>query len=236
MVLSELGDTIDIHVGGEDLKMIHHQNEIAQSECATGKKFVNYWVHGAFLTVDGGRMSKSLGNFYTLSDVKQRGFNPLDLRYFFMTAHYRSPLNFTWEAMQNAQNSLKKIFDIVSNYEYDPRAEVSEKYVKKFLEKLNEDLNIPEALAVFWELVKSNISETSKLNTILKMDEFLGLKLQEHIGVEIPKNVEDLARMRSEYRKNGIWDKADVLRKQIESLGYTIEDLPNENFKIKKKF
>ncbi len=181
-------------------------------------------------------MSKSLGNFYTLSDVKQRGFSPLDLRYFFMTAHYRSPLNFTWEAMQNAQNSLKKIFDIVSNYEYDPRAEVSEKYVKKFLEKLNEDLNIPEALAVFWELVKSNMSETSKLNTILKMDEFLGLKLQEHIGVEIPKNVEDLARMRSEYRKNGIWDKADVLRKQIESLGYTIEDLPNENFKIKKKF
>jgi cysteinyl-tRNA synthetase len=236
MVLSELGDTIDIHVGGEDLKMIHHQNEIAQSECATGKKFVNYWVHGAFLTVDGGRMSKSLGNFYTLSDVKQRGFSPLDLRYFFMTAHYRSPLNFTWEAMQNAQNSLKKIFDIVSNYEYDPRAEVSEKYVKKFLEKLNEDLNIPEALAVFWELVKSNMSETSKLNTILKMDEFLGLKLQEHIGVEIPKNVEDLARMRSEYRKNGIWDKADVLRKQIESLGYAIEDLPNENFKIKRKF
>jgi len=153
-----------------------------------------------------------------------------------MTAHYRSPLNFTWEAMQNAQNSLKKIFDIVSNYEHDPRAEVSEKYVKKFLEKLNEDLNVPEALAVFWELVKSNIPETSKLNTILKMDEFLGLKLQEHIGMEIPKNVEDLARMRSEYRKNGIWDKADVLRKQIESLGYTIEDLPNENFKIKKKF
>ena len=236
MVLSELGDTIDIHAGGEDLKMIHHQNEIAQSECATGKKFVNYWVHGAFLTVDGGRMSKSLGNFYTLSDIKQRGFSPLDLRYFFMTAHYRSPLNFTWEAMQNAQNSLKKIFDIVSNYEHDPRAEVSEKYVKKFLEKLNEDLNVPEALAVFWELVKSNIPETSKLNTILKMDEFLGLKLQEHIGMEIPKNVEDLARMRSEYRKNGIWDKADVLRKQIESLGYTIEDLPNENFKIKKKF
>ena len=236
MVLSELGDTIDIHAGGEDLKMIHHQNEIAQSECATGKKFVNYWVHGAFLTVDGGRMSKSLGNFYTLSDIKQRGFSPLDLRYFFMTAHYRSPLNFTWEAMQNAQNSLKKIFDIVSNYEHDPRAEVSEKYVKKFLEKLNEDLNVPEALAVFWELVKSNMSETSKLNTILKMDEFLGLKLQEHIGMEIPKNVEDLARMRSEYRKNGIWDKADVLRKQIESLGYTIEDLPNENFKIKKKF
>jgi len=236
MVLSELGDSIDIHVGGEDLKMIHHQNEIAQSECATGKKFVNYWVHGAFLTVDGGRMSKSLGNFYTLSDIKQRGFSPLDLKYFFMTAHYRVPLNFTWGAMQSAQNSLKRIFEVVSSYEYDPKAEASDKYVKKFLERLNEDLNVPEALAVFWELVKSNISEASKLNTILEMDNFLGLKLQEHVGIEVPKNVEELAKMRSEYRKNGIWDKADVLRRQIEGLGYIIEDLSNGEFKLKKKF
>jgi len=159
MILTELGDTIDIHVGGEDLKMIHHQNEIAQSECATGKKFVNYWVHGAFLTVDGGKMSKSLGNFYTLDDVKKKGFNAMDLRYLFMTAHYRTPLNFTWEALQSAQNSLKKIYDIVGSYEQDPKAEVSEKYFKKFKEALDDDLNAPEALAVVWELIKSNISE-----------------------------------------------------------------------------
>ena len=130
--MKELGDTIDIHVGGEDLKMIHHQNEIAQSECATGQKFVNYWVHGAFLTVDGGKMSKSLGNFYTLADVKQRGFSPLDLRYLFMTSHYRGPLNFTWEAMQNAQNSLKRIYELVSSYVYDSKAEISDKFMKKF--------------------------------------------------------------------------------------------------------
>jgi len=181
-------------------------------------------------------MSKSLGNFYTLSDIKQRGFSPLDLKYFFMTAHYRVPLNFTWGAMQSAQNSLKRIFEVVSSYEYDPKAEASDKYVKKFLERLNEDLNVPEALAVFWELVKSNISEASKLNTILEMDNFLGLKLQEHVGIEVPKNVEELAKMRSEYRKNGIWDKADVLRRQIEGLGYIIEDLSNGEFKLKKKF
>jgi len=236
MIMTELGDTIDIHVGGEDLKMIHHQNEIAQSECATGQKLVNYWVHGAFLTVDGGKMSKSLGNFYTLSDVKQRGFSPLDLRYLFMTSSYRGPLNFTWEAMQNSQNSLKRIYELVASYVYNPKAEISDKFVKKFKEKIDEDLNIPEALAVFWELMKSTIPEESKLNTILKLDEFLGLRLQEHIGVEIPKNVLELAKMRGEYRKNGIWDKADVLRKQVSDLGYVVEDLPSGDYKVKKKF
>jgi cysteinyl-tRNA synthetase len=211
MIMTELGDTIDIHVGGEDLKMIHHQNEIAQSECATGQKLVNYWVHGAFLTVDGGKMSKSLGN-------------------------YRGPLNFTWEAMQNSQNSLKRIYELVASYVYNPKAEISDKFLKKFREKIDEDLNIPEALAVFWELIKSSIPEESKLNTILKLDEFLGLKLQEHIGVEIPKNVLELAKMRGEYRKNGIWDKADVLRRQISDLGYVVEDLPTGEYKVKKKF
>ncbi len=235
MILTELGETIDIHVGGEDLKMIHHQNEIAQSECATGKPFVNYWVHGAFLTVDGGKMSKSLNNFYTLSDIKNKGFSPLDLRYLFMTSHYRGSLNFTWEAMQNAQNTLNRIYDIVSGYEYDERAEVSDKYIKKFMEKLNEDLNMPEALAVFWELIKSTTPESSKLNTILKMDEVLGLRLQEHIGVEIPENILNLAKMRNEYRKNGIWDKADMVRKQINDLGYVVEDSQTGSFKVKKK-
>jgi len=235
MILTELGETIDIHVGGEDLKMIHHQNEIAQSECATGKTFVNYWVHGAFLTVDGGKMSKSLNNFYTLSDIKNKGFSPLDLRYLFMTSHYKGSLNFTWEAMQNAQNALNRIYDIVSGYEYDERAEVSDKYIKKFMEKLDEDLNMPEALAVFWELIKSTTPESSKLNTILKMDEVLGLRLQEHIGVEIPENILNLAKMRNEYRKNGIWDKADMIRKQINDLGYVVEDIQTGSFKVKKK-
>jgi cysteinyl-tRNA synthetase len=235
MILTELGETIDIHVGGEDLKMIHHQNEIAQSECATGKPFVNYWVHGAFLTVDGGKMSKSLNNFYTLSDIKNKGFSPLDLRYLFMTSHYKGSLNFTWEAMQNAQNTLNRIYGLVSGYEYDEKAEVSDKYIKKFMEKLDEDLNMPEALAVFWELIKSTTPESSKLNTILKMDEVLGLRLQEHIGVEIPDNILNLAKMRNEYRKNGIWDKADMVRKQINDLGYVVEDTQTGSFKVKKK-
>lgn len=236
MVLAELGETIDIHLGGEDLKMIHHQNEIAQSESATGKTFVNYWVHSAFLMVDSGKMSKSLGNFYTLDEVINRGYSPLDLRYLYMTAHYRTPLNFTWEALGSAQNSLNKIYDIVGSYEQDSKADVSDKYIKKFREKLEDDFNTPEALAVVWELLKSNIPEASKLNTVLKMDEFLGLKLQEHIGYEIPNNINDLAKMRREYRKNGIWDKADVIRRQMLDLGYIVEDTPAGEYKIKKKF
>ncbi|MBU1132658.1 cysteine--tRNA ligase [Patescibacteria group bacterium] len=235
MALNELGETIDIHVGGEDLKMIHHQNEIAQSECATGKSFVNYWVHGAFLTVDGGKMSKSEGNFYTVDDIEKKGFSAMDLRYLFMTAHYRTPLNFTWEALQNAHNSLLKIYDIVGSYEQNPEAEVSEKYLKRFKDKIGDDLNLPEALAIVWELLKSSLSEASRLNTFMKMDEVLGLDIQEHIGYEVPEEVENLAKMRMEYRKNGIWDKADVIRKQISELGYVLEDVEDNKYKIKKR-
>lgn len=235
MSLSELGDTIDIHIGGEDLRMIHHQNEIAQSECATGKHFVNYWVHGAFLTVDAGKMSKSRGNFYTIDDITEKGYTPMDLRYLFMTAHYRTPLNFTWEAIQNAHNSLKKIYDIVGTYDQEANTEVSGKYLKRFNEKVNNDFNFPEALAILWEMLKSSLPENTKVNTAIKMDEVLGLKIQEHIGYEIPREVENLAKMRSEYRKNGIWDKADVIRKQINQMGYALDDLNSGEYKIKKK-
>ncbi len=236
MVLSELGETIDLHLGGEDLKMIHHQNEIAQSESATGKEFVRYWVHGAFLQVEGGKMSKSLGNFYTVADLEEKGFDPMDLRYFYMSGHYRSPINFTWEALQNSHNSLKKLYEIVSGYKPDKEGKVSQKYMEKFREKLDDDLNLPEALAVMWEMLKNSISEPSKLVTVLEMDKVLGLKLDERVGYEIPQRVTDMAKTRQEYRKSGIWEKADVLRKQITEEGFILEDLPDNGFKIKRKY
>lgn len=236
MSLAELGETIDIHLGGEDLKMIHHQNEIAQSECSTGKEFVKYWMHGAFIQVEGGRMGKSLGNAYTLTDLEEKGFDPMVLRYFYMTAHYRSPLNFTWEALQNAQNSLNKLYDLVSGFKPEKDGKVSEKYMQRFKEKINDDLNMPEALAVLWEMLKNSISEASKLATAVKMDEMLGLKLDERVGYEIPQKITDLAKTRLEYRKNGIWDKADVIRRQIADAGFILEDLPDGTFKIKRKF
>lgn len=235
MCLEELGETVDIHVGGEDLKMIHHQNEIAQSESATGKKFVNYWVHGAFLQVDGGRMGKSLGNAYTMEDVVEKGFIPLSMRYFYLTAHYRSSLNFTWTALESAQNSLKKIYTLVSGYAEDPGAKVSVDYMSRFDAALNSDVNMPEALAVLWDLFKSDVSEESKVATVVEMDKVLGLRMSEHIGFEIPKDIQNMAATREEYRKAGIWDKADMLRRKIEEKGYVVEDHSSGMYRVKRK-
>jgi cysteinyl-tRNA synthetase len=235
MSLNELGETLDLHLGGEDLKMTHHPNEIAQSEAVTGKKFVKYWMHGAFLMVDGGRMGKSLGNAYTIQDIIDKGYDPLSLRYLFMTAHYRTQQNFTWESLQNAQNSLKKLYDIVSGYKESDTAQPSDRHISNFLSALNEDLNMPEALAVCWDMLKSNLTEPTKLATALKMDKVLGLKLEDAVGYEIPQQVMDLARTRQEYRKNGIWDKADIVRRQIIEQGYAVEDTTDGKFKVKRK-
>ncbi|RJR28055.1 cysteine--tRNA ligase [candidate division WWE3 bacterium] len=235
MAMKELGDTIDLHLGGEDLRMIHHQNEIAQSECASGKEFVKYWMHGAFLQVDGGRMGRSIGNAYTMTDIEEKGYDPLALRYLYMTAHYRSSLNFTWESLQNAQNSLKHLYDILSGYKEAEKAQPSERHLASFMEVLNDDINIPESLAICWEMLKSNLSEPVKLATILQMDKVLGLKLEDSIGYEIPEEVLNLVKTRLEYRKNGIWDKADLVRRQINDLGYVVEDLPNDKFKVRRK-
>lgn len=234
MILKELGERIDIHIGGEDLKMIHHQNEMVQSECATNKKFVNYWIHTAFLQVDGGKMGKSLGNAYTVADIKAKGFSAIDLRFFYMTAHYRSSLNFTWESLQSSHNSLKKMYDLVSGYTESEDGVLSENYINKFNAALLEDLNMPKAIAVLWEVLKSDIEESSKVVTLLKMDEVLGLNIDEHVGFQIPEKVLNLARMRWEYRRQGIWDKADLLRREISDMGYTVDDA-KDDYRVRRK-
>ncbi len=234
MVLAELGESIDIHVGAEDLKMIHHQNEIAQSQCATDKKFVNFWMHGAFLLIDGGRMGKSLGNAYTISDVEDKGFSIMALRYFYMTAHYRTPLNFTWEALQNAQNSLKKMYDIIGDYHEDKNAELSVEHFERFKSEIDDDVNMPKAVAAMWELIKGEMSEESKVRTLLEMDKILGLNFDNYIGFEIPREILNMAKTRWQYRRSGIWDKADLLRREIAEMGYVIEDSPND-YRVKRK-
>lgn len=237
MILKELGEQIDIHLGGEDLKMIHHQNEIAQSEALTGKKFVQFWVHGAFLQVDGGRMGKSLGNAYTLSDLESKKFLPMSLRYFYMTGHYRKPLNFTWEALSGAQNSLKKLYESVASYNVskDSKGLVSDDFMGKFERAIYDDLNMPKALSVAWDVVKSELEEDIKVATLLKFDEVLGLGFDGLIGFEVPKEVDDLARTRWEYKKVGIWDKADFIRRQVDDMGFIIDDSPT-GYRVKKKF
>ena len=235
MCLAELGDTIDIHVGADDLKMVHHQNEIAQSEAVTDKKFVKYWIHGGFLTVEDTTMSKSLGNIYTLTEVIDKGFDPLSLRYFYMTAHYRGPLNFTWGALKNAQNSLFKLYEIVETLKEKSDAILSEKHMARFNEAIENDLNMPKALAVMWDLLKSDLNDPVKVATLLRMDLVFGFNIDKHVGFEIPENIVSLARNRVEYRNSGIWDKADMVRREIVSLGYTIKDNPDGTFELRRK-
>ncbi len=234
MAMNELADTIDIHVGGEDHKMIHHPNERAQSECASGEKFVNYWVHGTHLQVDGGRMAKSLGNFYTLADVEAKGFSAMDLRFFYMTAQYRSSLNFTWESLQSSHNSLKKLYDLIAGYKETDEVEVDEPSIQKFNDALDSDLNLPKAIAVVWEVLKSELDESVKILTLLKMDEVLGLGIDEYVGFQIPEKIQNLAKMRWAYRQQGIFDKADKLRKEIAEMGFTVEDGSND-YKVRRK-
>ena len=174
MATKYLGDQFDIHVGGEDLRSTHHPNEIAQAEGATGKHpFVATWVHGAFLLVDGGRMGKSLGNAYTVADIVAKGYDPLALRYFYMGGHYRRQINFTWEALTSAQVALTKLREAyrAANDDKTDRTVLSseklakiEEYQNDFQSALENDLNMPEALATLWEVIKSNIPNYDKID------------------------------------------------------------------------
>lgn len=230
-----LGEQFDIHIGGEDHKSTHHPNEIAQTEAATGKKpFVKYWVHGAFLTVEGGRMGKSLGNAYTLQDIESRKIDVLALRYFYLTGHYRKPLNFTWEAIAAAATSLKKLKGAVEEYEtqkHDKRTELSEEKLHKvdsfraeFDAALENDLNTPQALAVVWKTIKSNIPNPDKLDLLYSFDEVLGFGLRRAQKGVIPAHIEKMVATRAALREAGKYSEADQLRQQIEETGYEVVD------------
>ncbi len=236
MSMRYLGETFDIHTGGVDHVAIHHTNEIAQSEGATGKTFSKYWLHGEFLTVDGGRMGKSLGNAYTLQDIVARGFDPLALRYFYFSANYRTVLNFTWEALEAASNALKKLRTKVSALNEDP-GQVNEKYKNEFLAAINNDLNMPGAIAVLWKLLDdSNISDSEKLATVLDFDKVFGLKLNEepNLEVEVPVEVLRLVSERERAREDKNFSESDKLRDEILKMGYTVKDTPEGSRVFKK--
>ena len=232
MAMSLLGETIDIHTGGVDHVAIHHTNEIAQSEGATGKPFAKYWMHGEFLMVDGGRMGKSLGNAYTLHDIKGKGFELLALRYLYLGAHYRDKLNFTWESLEAAQTALKRLYVTLSKTngsieDSSPKAQNNTKGFKEaFLTAINNDLNTPQALAVTWEAVKSDLPNEAKRSLLQDFDEVLGLGLgtETETETETPREVQELVSKREEARKEKNFAKADQVRQRLENLGYTVKD------------
>jgi len=169
-------------------------------------------------------MSKSKKNFYTLDNLKERGFEPLAMRYLVLTAHYRDKLNFTWESLSGAQNSLNNLREIVRDW--DQPTQIEEKYFDKYLEALNNDLNTAQALAVMWELVKSDLSSDKKSATLIKMDQVLGLGLEEYIGkqIEIPEEIQKLLDHRANARDNKDFKKSDELRDEIKKLGFEVLD------------
>ncbi len=227
MSMKYLGKHFDIHTGGEDHIQIHHQNEIAQSECATGKKFVNYWLHSAFLTFKGKKVSKSKGGLYTLSQLEKKGFSALDLRYFYLSAHYRKQLSFSLNALKASKNTLKRLREIISRLDKNQRTNKKniELAHKQFLKFINDDLNIPKALSYMWEILREDkLNDSEKYTLILNFDKIFGLNLKKDDEILIPKKIHELAEKRKKLRNAGMWTKADEIREKIKKQGYLIED------------
>lgn len=231
MARETLGKTIDIHTGGADLIFPHHTNEIAQSEAANEAPFAKLWLHTEFIMIDGQKMSKSLGNHTTLKTVIERGFSPLVFRYFVLGAHYRSKLNFTWEALLGAQNALRKLSDHIG----EELGTVNKEYQTRFLETVENDLDTPRALALAWEVVKDpSLLPADKTATLLDFDRVFGFGFELKQKDTIPSHVETLALSREEARKNKDWVRSDEIRNEINSLGYEILDT-DKGQEIRKK-
>jgi len=240
MSLKYLAGELDIHCGGIDHINIHHTNEIAQSEAATGKKFFNYWLHGAFLNISGGqKMAKSAENFLTLEKAfLEKGINPLAYRFAALQTHYRKPMEYSEAGIKQASDGLMSLYESIA-WLGDEKGKINLKYKQKFLEAINDDLNLPQALAVLFSVLKSDLSEADQLATILDFDLVLGLKLaqaknliKESIALEdLPQEIQELVKKRAQARKIKDWALSDKLRKEIEVRGYTLEDT-SEGVKI----
>jgi cysteinyl-tRNA synthetase len=251
MGIKYLGESFDIHCGGIDHINVHHTNEIAQSEAATGKSWVKYWLHGEFLVMNKAKMAKSAGNFLTLEDLKKQGYEPLDYRYFCLTGHYRSQLQFSWESLDSAKNAMinlaekiKQLYKEIHNKgeqetenSLDRISIDAKKYLDNFKEAIWDDINCPKALAVLWTTLKeNNITAKDKLALIFEFDKIFGLNLKEKacadkkfscdadIDLVIKTEVESLLLKRSEARKNKDFKTADTIRDKLKNMGIEIKD------------
>lgn len=229
MAREYLGQPFDIHCGGVDHIAVHHENEIAQSEAAFGVPLANYWLHNEFLLVDGGRMGKSLGNAYTLEDVQARGLDPIDFRYFCLGAHYRSKLNFTWEGLEGAHSAMQKLRRRVSELEKGA-SEPDAMTMETFRAALEDDLAMPKALAIMWDMLsREDVLSASKRATLFGMDEVFGLGMKEWSTQveEAPADILAMQREREEARRAKLWQKSDELRDALHARGWLVEDMTN---------
>ncbi len=233
MSMRYLGKSFDIHTGGVDNIFPHHENEIAQSEAATGKKFVNYWLHAEHLLVGDEKMSKSAKNFFTLKDIEERGHMPLAFRYLVLGAHYRSKLNFTWTAIDSAQSGLWNLWRelgrlrfLSENDKFKNNKELSVKLETLFREAVEDDLNIPASMSILRRVISDpELSPSEKRRLVFKMDKVLGLNFERSDTLyKIPVHIKAFVLGRELLRRNQQFVKADTLRHKVESLGYEVED------------
>lgn len=249
MAIRYLGETLDLHMGGVDNIFPHHENEIAQSEGCTGKTFSKYWMHSEHLLVDGKKMSKSLGNFFTLRDLFAKGYKGREIRYLLLSTHYRTQLNFTFEGLEAARHSLKRIDDFLLRIkQIDTENEFSidadlQHFEQSFKESLGEDLNISNALAALFDFIRKintycdagklgKIQATQILNLFNKLDAVLAIFT--HDEEKAPFEIEEKAKRRLTARLEKDWKLADILRKEIDAAGYIVEDSPT-SFLLKRK-
>jgi len=230
MSMKYWGETFDLHTGGVDHIPIHHTNEIIQSESATQKRFVNYWVHGGWLSIgDSDKMSKSKGSTILIDHLIERGYDPLAFRYLVLTAHYRSPLKFTWDAMDASMSALNRLRNEVSRSTGEG-GEVSRMYMERFSDALSADLNTPEALAVLWSLLKdSNVTPDDRAATVSMMDRVLGLRVQarpQRSSIEVPAEVLNLIQERQALKDQRRFAESDKIRDRIMDLGFNVMDTP----------
>lgn len=225
MSMKYLGVSLDIHAGGEDLVFPHHEDEIAQSEAFSGEQFVNTWVHTSFLSVEEEKMSRSKGNVFLLNDLVGKGYSAMAFRYLTYQTHYRAKMNFTWEGLEGASIALKKLYDIAGKL---PEGEgYADKYEVEFLHVLNQDLNMPKALSIMWEMLRDvKVDDSQKSAALKRMDEILGLQILETAQriTDIPYDVMELSRERDRLRKEGRFMLADQIRHKIENMGYEVLD------------
>lgn len=235
-----LGDRFDIHTGGVDHIPIHHENEIAQSEALEGHRVVNLWMHGEFMLVDGGKMSKSLGNVYTVDDLIKKGYSPLAFRYFCLNTHYRNKLNFTFEGLDSAATAYSRLRAAISACKSAPNGDEAAKTAvadlkQKIEDAVADDLNYPLALGHVWTMSKLACREV--YDTMTSLDALLGLSLHEppeQKQDDVPQEVIDIANSRLQARKAKDWATSDALRAKIDELGYTVLDT-KDGFELKKK-
>jgi len=235
MAQKYLGDFFDIHCGGEDHIPVHHTNEIAQTEARVGTRLANFWMHGYFLLSNDAKMAKSAGEFLRLSLLQERGYDPLAYRYLCLTAHSRTQMSFSWEALDSAVTALDRMRRAIHALPIEP-AEPEASYVARFSEQINDDLNVPRALAVAWEVVRGELPPAIRRATLVKFDDILGLRLALWQPTEevVPADVQALADARAAARKDKAWAEADRLRGELAAAGWEMEDL-GQGFKLKRQ-